>query len=53
MEKKKEGIMLRKKISVLLAVAMVAGLAAGCGSSGGSTVENSVNEYSAGKQAER
>ena len=44
--------MLRKKISVLLAVAMVAGLAAGCGSSGGSTVENSVNESSAGTQAE-
>ena len=44
--------MLRKKISVLLAVAMVAGLAAGCGSSGGSTVESSVNESSAGTQAE-
>ena len=44
--------MLRKKISVLLAVAMAAGLAAGCGSSGGSTVESSVNESSAGTQAE-
>lgn len=44
--------MLRKRISVLLAAAMVAGLAAGCGSSGSSTAESSVNEPSVSTQAE-